>query len=122
MMKFHRTLARIIFPALLIAALASTARSAPLTTLNAIHSLTNQQASGALPVSFPATVTYYVRGNVDVFVQDGNNAIYVETTPDQTLVPGDQVLVVGTTRARAGRGASSARAVFRFAIVLLRRA
>ena len=98
-MKFHRTFRLILSAALLITALAARAETAPLTTLSAIHSLTNEQASHALPVSFAGVVTYYMRGNVDLFVQDGSNAIYVGTTPDQTLIPGDRVLVVGTTSA-----------------------
>lgn len=98
-MNFRRTFGRFLSVALLIAGLAASGQTAPLTTLNAIHSLTNKQAGNALPVSFPGTVTYYLRGNIDLFVQDGSNAIYVETSPEQTLAPGDRVLVVGTTRA-----------------------
>jgi diguanylate cyclase (GGDEF)-like protein len=99
MMKFFRTFAPTIFAALLISALTAGAETAPIGTLGAIHNLTNDQAGRALPVSFPAVVTYYVPGNVDLFVQDGNAAIYVETTSDQKFIPGDRVLVVGTTRA-----------------------
>jgi diguanylate cyclase (GGDEF)-like protein len=99
MMTFHRTFRWIFSAALLITALTARAKTAPLSKLSAIHSLTNEQASHALPVSFAGTVTYYVHGNVDLFVQDGSDAIYVETTPGQTLVPGDRVLVVGTTSA-----------------------
>ena len=32
---------------------------APLTTLRAIHALTNEQAKQALPVAFEATVVYF---------------------------------------------------------------
>lgn len=99
MMKFFRTFGPTLFVAMLMSALAAGAETAPLTTLSAIHSLTNDQASRALPVSFGGVVTYYAAGNVDLFVQDGNAAIYVETTPDQAFEPGDRVLVIGTTRA-----------------------
>ncbi|WP_162601909.1 GGDEF domain-containing protein [Occallatibacter savannae] len=99
MMKLHCIFGRILSAVLLVATLAARAENAPLTTLSAIHSLGNERAAQFLPVSFPAVVTYYVRGNVDLFVQDGSSAIYVETTPDQTLVPGDRIQVIGTTRA-----------------------
>jgi len=99
MMKFQRIFGRILSAALLMSGLVATGQTAPLTTLSAIHSLTNQQAGNALPVSFNGTVTYYLRGNIDLFVQDGSDAIYVETAADQPLNPGDRVLVVGTTRA-----------------------
>jgi diguanylate cyclase (GGDEF)-like protein len=80
--------------------LASTARSqapAPLTSLHAIHVLTNAQASQALPVAFQATVTYYRGDERTLFVQDGGNAIYVKPAVDVRLVPGDRVLIKGTT-------------------------
>src|SRR3954468_15800836 len=99
MTKLYRTFGRIFSSALLIAGVTASAQTAPLTTLSAIHALTNEQANRVLPVSFAGVVTYYVRGNVDLFVQDGPTAIYVETAADQALAPGDQVLVVGTTRA-----------------------
>jgi len=99
MMKFYRTLGQILSAALLLAAVTARAETAPLTTLSAVHSLTNEQANRALPVSFEGVVTYYAHGNVDLFVQDRQTAIYVETTPDQAFAPGDRVLVNGTTRA-----------------------
>ena len=98
-MKLDPTFGRIVWSALLFAGAMAWGETAPLTTLGSVHSLTNAEASRSLPVSFPGVVTYYVRGNVDLFVQDGRAAIYVETTPDQTFAPGDRVLVVGTTRA-----------------------
>ncbi len=51
-----------------------------------------------MPVAFEATVTYYDKTNVDLFVQDGNDAIYVETKTNEDLVTGDRVLVRGKTR------------------------
>ena len=50
----------------------------PLTSLRAIHALTNAQASHQLPVSFEATVTYYRGYERTLFVQDGDVAIYVK--------------------------------------------
>lgn len=98
-MKFYRTLRRMIYAALLTSAVTAKAEPAPLKSLSAVHSLTNAEANRALPVSFEGVVTYYVRGNVDLFVQDGRAAIYVETTADQSLKTGDRVRVIGTTRA-----------------------
>jgi diguanylate cyclase (GGDEF)-like protein len=69
----------------------------PLHTLHAIHSLTKADARAGLPVAFEATVTYYWN-DVDLFVQEGGEAIYVETKPNKHLVPGDRVLVRGKTR------------------------
>jgi diguanylate cyclase (GGDEF)-like protein len=99
MMKLYRTFGRLFPLMLLITALTAAAETAPLTSLSAIHALTNEDANRALPVSFSGVVTYYVRGNVDLFVQEGRAAIYVETVPNQAFVPGDRVLVIGTTRA-----------------------
>jgi hypothetical protein len=70
-----------------------------LTTLHAIHALSKADAQKGLPVAFEATVTYYTRTGVDLFVQDGGEAIYVETKPFQDFAPGDRVLVRGKTRA-----------------------
>jgi diguanylate cyclase (GGDEF)-like protein len=69
-----------------------------LTTLHSVHSLSKADAQKGLPVSFEATVTYYTRSGVDLFVQDGGEAIYVETKPLQDFLPGDRVRVTGKTR------------------------
>ena len=71
---------------------------APLTSLHAIHILTKTEDRNGLPVAFEATVTYYNRSDVDLFVQDSGEAIYVETKQDQGFIPGDRVLVRGRTR------------------------
>ena len=78
---------------------ADAATPEPLTTLHAIHSLTKEQAQRGLPVAFEATVTYYSPSDVDLFVQEGGEAIYVETKPNEVLAPGDRVIVIGITRA-----------------------
>ena len=70
----------------------------PITTLRALHALTNAQASQALPVAFEATVTYYRNFDTDLFVQDGDQAVYVDFKPGANLLPGDRVLVRGKTR------------------------
>jgi diguanylate cyclase (GGDEF)-like protein len=69
----------------------------PLTSLHAIHVLTNEQAKQALPVAFEATVTYFRTYEKTMFVEDGDVAIYVQATPTVKLVPGDRVLIKGTT-------------------------
>ena len=71
---------------------------APLTTLSAIHQLSNAEASVAVPVAFEATVTYFRDYEKTLFVQDGDNAIYVQATSQLRLDPGDRILVRGFTR------------------------
>jgi len=71
---------------------------APLTTLAAIHALSNQQASAQLPVDFEATVTYYKTTDVDLFVQDGDIAIYLPYKPGESLTVGDRVHILGKTK------------------------
>ncbi len=70
---------------------------APLTTLQAITALTNVKAALHLPVYFQATVTYFRDYDSDLFVEAGDTAIYVHTPKNLKLVPGDRVLVRGTT-------------------------
>src|ERR1035441_7899521 len=71
---------------------------APLTTLRQIHALSNAEASQGLPVAFEATVTYYRGYETTLVVQDGDAGIYVHAPMDAKLVPGDRVLIKGTTR------------------------
>lgn len=73
------------------------AAPAQLTTLRAIAVLTNEQAHAHLPVAFQATVTYFFGAGQDIDVQDGDVAIFVRNTQPVHLVPGDRVLVTGTT-------------------------
>src|ERR1022692_4668003 len=73
------------------------AAPAPITTLRAIHALTNTEASKDMPVAFEATITYYNPKDIDMFVQDGGEAIYVQAARGINLVPGDHVLVQGHT-------------------------
>ena len=56
-------------------------RERPLTSLRAIHALSNAQASHQLPVSFEATVTYYRGYERTLFVQDGDIQPGMPQTP-----------------------------------------
>jgi diguanylate cyclase (GGDEF)-like protein len=71
---------------------------APLTTLRAIHHLSNEEADRALPVAFEATVTYFRDYEATLFVEDDGVAIYVMATRVPALQPGDRVLIKGTTQ------------------------
>lgn len=88
----------ILAAAMLWTSAAWAAQPEPLTTLHTIHALTKDEARQGLPVAFDATVTYYNPSDVDLFVQDGGEAIYVETKRNEDLEPGDRVLVRGQTR------------------------
>ena len=93
---------RIVFPAAFLLAIvpalwSASPAPAPALTLQAAATLANAQASQHLPVAFEATVTYYRPYDKDLFVQDGNDAIYVHATTTLKLIPGDRVLVRGTT-------------------------
>jgi len=74
------------------------AEPAPLTTLGAVHVLTNAEASHALPVAFEATVTYFRGYENLLFVQDGDVAIFVRPPAGAKLAAGDRVLIKGTTQ------------------------
>jgi diguanylate cyclase (GGDEF)-like protein len=81
------------------AAKVASATDGPITSLAVLHTLGNDQASRTLPVAFEGVVTYYRRGNDDLFVQDGEDSIYVDTRPDLNVVLGDRVLITGHTHA-----------------------
>ncbi|MGA3161809.1 MAG: GGDEF domain-containing protein [Terracidiphilus sp.] len=69
-----------------------------LTSLYAITALSNAEASKQLPVAFEATVNYYLPNSEGLDVQEDGQGIYVKTTKAAGLVPGDRVLVQGTTQ------------------------
>ena len=71
----------------------------PLKTLLAIHALTNAEAAHSLPVEFEATVNYYRNYERTLFVQDGDAGIYVQSPIEYPIVPGDRILIRGTTQA-----------------------
>ena len=68
---------------------------APSTDLHTLRALTNQQAMQRFPVDFEATVTYYRDYDTDLFVQDGDDAIYIAYRAGARLLPGDRVRVRG---------------------------
>ena len=89
----------LLFAFLLLCALAAWAQiPAPLTTLRAISALSNAQAAQHLPVAFEATVIHYARNLKNLDVQDGDKGIYIKLAMDAVLVPGDRILVEGTTQ------------------------
>ena len=79
-----------------VSSIACAAEPAPLTSLRAIRALTNAEASQAPPVAVEGTVTYLRGYETNMFLQDGDVAIYVRTAPNLTFVPGDRVLMKGT--------------------------
>jgi diguanylate cyclase (GGDEF)-like protein len=90
----------------------SSAASAPVATLHAIHSLGNAEANRGLPVAFEATVLYFRGYEATLFVEDGNEALYVHTNTRLQLIPGDRVLVRGTTYADFRPGVMSSDITF----------
>ena len=80
-------------------ALALTSPPDRITSLAALHLLTNDEAAKAIPVAFNATVTYHIKGRSGLFVQDDGLAIYADAPENVTLTPGDRVLVRGKTGA-----------------------
>lgn len=74
------------------------AQTAPLTSLAAIHALTNQQAAHHLAVDFDATVIFYRSYENTLFVQDGDIAIYVQPVTPLELQPGDRIRIRGISR------------------------
>jgi diguanylate cyclase (GGDEF)-like protein len=75
------------------------AAPATLTSLHAVKQLSNADAAQGVPVAFEATVTYFRGYQNELFVQDGQDAIYVQATTSAVFVPGDRVLVKGATKA-----------------------
>jgi diguanylate cyclase (GGDEF)-like protein len=72
---------------------------APLTTLRAVHALTNAEADKGLPVAIKGTVIYNERNLKILYLQESNEAIYVKATTNSMLIPGDRILVKGVTQA-----------------------
>jgi len=72
---------------------------APLTTLRAIHAITNDEARKAIPVDFEATVGFSRGWEGLLFVEDGNVAIYVRPATSAQLDPGDRIEVRGRMQA-----------------------
>ena len=88
----------VAFLVLAASALSASAQSpAPLTDLRAIAALTNAEASHRVPVRFEATVLYYRGYGRELFVQDGDAAIYVYYPKELHLVAGDRIQVKGVS-------------------------
>jgi diguanylate cyclase (GGDEF)-like protein len=79
-------------------ATASVLHAAPLTSLQALHRLSNQEASARLPADVDGTVTFYRSYEGTLFVQDGDAAIYVLPAKAYSLSPGDRIRIHGATR------------------------
>jgi diguanylate cyclase (GGDEF)-like protein len=71
------------------------AATAPLTSLRAVKTLSDSEASRNPPVAFEATVTYYVASFGTLFLQDGDDGIYANCTKPYAISIGDRVLVRG---------------------------
>ena len=72
--------------------------SAQITSIEAAARLNNEQAAQHPSVSFEATVTYYRSYERNLFVQDGDTAIYVHPSLTYSLIPGDRIRVQGSMR------------------------
>jgi diguanylate cyclase (GGDEF)-like protein len=70
---------------------------APLATVAAVRGLSHQQAAQQLPVDLQATVTYFRWYEKTLFIQEGDEGVYVSATTDLRLQPGDVIRVRGTT-------------------------
>jgi diguanylate cyclase (GGDEF)-like protein len=68
-----------------------------MTSLRQIHELSNGEGDKAYAVAFEATVTFYRGDEKILFVQDGDVAICIVATTQAELLPGDRVLIRGTT-------------------------
>jgi diguanylate cyclase (GGDEF)-like protein len=76
-----------------------TSAPAVVTSLHAVRALTNAKASNKIPVAFEGTVGYARAYDSVLFVQEGDDAIFVRPPDGTHLVAGDRVLVHGATQA-----------------------
>jgi diguanylate cyclase (GGDEF)-like protein len=67
----------------------------PLATLHAVHALSHAQAAKRPSAVFEATVTYRRQNEGNLFVQEGDEGIYVWADASIRLSPGDRVLIRG---------------------------
>ena len=70
-----------------------------LTTLSTIHTLNNADVKLAQPVAFEATVVYSRGYENLLFVQDGDDAIFVRSPSGTHLTVGDRILIRGKMQA-----------------------
>ena len=88
-----------ILAVLLAGASVARATSPPiLTSLHVVRALSNADAAQERPVAIQATVTYYRSYEHILFVQDGIDAIFVNSSDILQIAPGDKVLIEGSTR------------------------
>jgi diguanylate cyclase (GGDEF)-like protein len=73
------------------------AEPTPISTIRAIRSVSLSQAGQGLPVSFEGIVTFYHDVRHHLFVQDNGIGVFVKTTQNLRLVPGDRVQIDGKT-------------------------
>jgi diguanylate cyclase (GGDEF)-like protein len=94
---------KIATPALAIimgwAAASGAEPSGVLTTLSAIHALDNAEAQKGQAVAFEATVIYFRGYENALFVQDGEDAIFVRPPAGTRLEAGDRILIRGKIQA-----------------------
>jgi diguanylate cyclase (GGDEF)-like protein len=77
---------------------ARAAAPATLTSLQAINALSNAEAKRHYPVDFEATVTNFRAPTRNLFVQDGDAAIYLFFAGHLNLAAGDRIRVKGITQ------------------------
>ena len=98
---FDSILNRLV-PAVLMVAVsipgAKAAEPGTLTSLTAVHALSNAEASHAIPVACEATVVYSRGYESLLFVQDGDSALFVNPPTSASLLPGDRVFIKGKTQ------------------------
>ncbi len=71
----------------------------PLTRVQEVVALTNAQAAQALPVELEGTVTFVEPQEESMFVENDGYGVYINFAKDLGLLPGDRVVVSGTTDA-----------------------
>ena len=71
---------------------------AALTSLQAVHALSNVEADHAISAAFEATVVYSRGYESLLFVQDGDAALFVNPPANAEFLPGDRVFVSGKTQ------------------------
>lgn len=69
-----------------------------LTSIQAVHLLSNAEARQAIPVAAEATVVYSRGYESLLFVQDGDAALFVRPPATTTFLPGDRVFLKGKTQ------------------------
>jgi diguanylate cyclase (GGDEF)-like protein len=90
----------ILLVAIVLILRSATWASEPVTlaSLHAIHSLGNAEASRAIPAAFEATVVYSRGYESLLFVQDGEDALFVNPPTTAALLPGDRIFIKGRTQ------------------------